>query len=201
MHFFFHPSSSKSIPLSFSLSNACGEFCTVQFGNHLSCFEGAILALHIDDDWMIPDQFPGSYSNAGMTLEGKPVQPLLTDTLSFLPTRPLIHSHVKAAQIWLPLHTSLHLIPSFNQSILGWLKLNLINLQHVLWETYLFVNCSFFFLPIQAPEQECLFITRRLIPPPCMSFNRQSLWWLFCTQLTFNPPSLPINQTHYLLVF
>lgn len=49
---------SKFVPLSISLSNVCGEVCAVQFGNHLSCFEGAILDLVIDDDWIIPDRFP-----------------------------------------------------------------------------------------------------------------------------------------------
>lgn len=49
---------SKFVPLSISLSNGCGEVCAVQFGNHLSCFEGAILDLVIDDDWIIPDRFP-----------------------------------------------------------------------------------------------------------------------------------------------
>lgn len=41
---------SQFVPLLISLSNGCGEVRAVQLGNHLSCFEGAILDLLIDDD-------------------------------------------------------------------------------------------------------------------------------------------------------
>lgn len=141
------------LPLSLSLSNACGEVCTVQFGNHLSCFEGAILALHADDDWMMADQFPGSYRHrveATFTRNGSErenssshrwlILPLASTNMSIYSVPFYTNPYMTATYV------SLHLPASFNQSKLGWFNLD--HLQHVLWETYLFVNCTQNFWPI-----------------------------------------------------
>lgn len=147
---------------SLSLSRACGDFCTVQFGNHLSSFEGAILALHIDDDWMIPDQFPGSYRHhveaMVMTLGGKPFQPLLTNILSHL------YPHVRVFRAILnqPKYYCHHLFICLLPLIILFLAdLTLFIFQHFLWEIYLFVKPH---THTHTPK-----LTR--MPPKCASTN------------------------------
>lgn len=81
-----------------------------------------------------------------------------------------IQCHFTPTQIWLPRYISLHLLPSFNHSVLGWF--DSIHLWHVLRETDLFVSSAqIFFIHSGLDEQDCLFIIQWLIPPPCMPFD------------------------------